>query len=231
LQRRIASITRWRNASPNRLNQRPATVEFSQWTNQRIIRRQLPPGRVTLSIFSRLRLLYLCHFSKPATDCPVYRAIRRHNARKIVELGIGSAQRAMRMIEVAGRTSSPEDIHYVGMDLFEGRAGSGQAALSLKEAHQLLRATGVRVQLVPGNPAESLIRLANSLHKVDLLILPGELDSAALARMWFFVPRMLHEQSVVMVENVQPDGQKVLRIKPRAEIDRMASGTATRRAA
>ena len=128
----------------------------------------------------------------------------------------------MRMIEVAGRTSSPEDIHYVGMDLFEGRAGSGQAALSLKEAHQLLRATGVRVQLVPGNPAESLIRLANSLHKVDLLIL--------LARMWFFVPRLLHERTQVFVESVQ-DGQKVLRIKPRAEIDRMASGTATRRAA
>ncbi len=184
-----------------------------------------------MSIFSHLRLLYLCHFSKPAADCPIYRAICRCDARKIVELGIGNAQRAMRMIEVAKRTSPPEDIHYVGMDLFEGRAGTGGTAFSLKEAHQLLRATGVRVQLVPGNPAESLIRLANSLHKVDLLIVPGELDSAALARMWFFVPRMLHERSVVLVENMQSDGQKMLRIKPRAEIDRMASGGTARRAA
>jgi hypothetical protein len=197
----------------------------------RIIRRQLPPRRVTLSIFSRLRLLYLCHFSKPAANCPIYRAIHRHNARKIVELGIGTAQRAMRMIEVATRTSSPENIHYVGMDLFEGRAGSGQTALSLKEAHQTLRATGVRVQLVPGNPSDSLIRLANSLGKVDLLIVPAELESASLARMWFFVPRILHERTQVFVESVQTDGQKVLRLKPRAEIDRMATGSATRRAA
>ena len=95
----------------------------------------------------------------------------------------------------------------------------------------MLRATGVRVQLVPGNPAESLIRLANSLGKVDLLIVPAELESAAAARMWFFVPRILHERSLVFVESVQSDGQKTLRIKPRAEIDRMASGGAARRAA
>jgi len=137
----------------------------------------------------------------------------------------------MRMIEVAKRTSPPEDIHYVGMDLFEGRGDADGAALSLKEAHQRLRATGVRVQLVPGNPAESLIRLANSLHKVDLLIVPSELESAAAARMWFFIPRMLHERSIVLVESVQSDGQKTVRIKPRAEIDRMAAGGAARRAA
>jgi hypothetical protein len=135
------------------------------------------------------------------------------------------------MIEVAQETSPPQDIHYVGMDLFEGRDGSHAPRISLKEAHQLLRATGVRVQLVPGNPSESLIRLANSLHKVDLLILPAELESAPSARTWFFVPRVLHERSLVFVEGVREDGRKTLRIKPRREIDRVASGTAIRRAA
>ena len=184
-----------------------------------------------MSIFSRLRLLHLCHCSRPAADRLIYRALRRHGARKIVELGIGDARRALRMIAVAKQTCLPPDIHYVGMDPFEGRDGSTGPSISLKAVHQLLRATGVRVQLVPGNPAEGLIRLANSLGKVDLLIVPAELASAPEARAWFFVPRILHERSLVFVEGVRDDGQKTLRIKPRAEIDRMASGTATRRAA
>ena len=184
-----------------------------------------------MSLISRLRLFYLCYFSKPAADRPIYRAIHRRGARKIVELGIGNARRAMRMIEVAQHTSSPQDIHYVGMDLFEGRVESGTPRISLKAAHQLLRATGVRVQLVPGNPSDSLIRLANSLRNVDLLVLPAELESAPLARTWFFVPRTLHQRSLVFVEGVRDDGRKTLRLKPPKEIDRVASGAVTRRAA
>jgi hypothetical protein len=184
-----------------------------------------------LSIFSQLRLLYLCYFSKPPADRPLYRAIRRQSARKIVELGVGDGCRALRMIEVARRTSSTTGLHYVGMDLFEGRPESATAALSLKTAHQLLRASGARVQLVPGNPADSLIRLANSLGKIDLLILPAELDSPASARLWFFVPRMLHERSLVYVEGRSADGQRLLRLKPRGEIDRLASAGVARRAA
>lgn len=135
------------------------------------------------------------------------------------------------MIEVAEKTSLPQNIHYVGMDLFEGRADSGAPRISLKAAHQLLRATGVRVQLVPGNPSESLIRLANSLGKVDLLILPAELESAPAARAWFFVPRILHERSLLFVEGLRADGRKTLRVKPRREIDRVTTGAVTRRAA
>ena len=85
------------------------------------------------------------------------------------------------MIEVAQRwASAPTDVHYVGLDLFEGQSEGGRPGSSLKEVHQLLRASGARVQLVPGNPPEELIRLANSLGKVDVLIVPAELDSTVV---------------------------------------------------
>jgi hypothetical protein len=186
---------------------------------------------VTLSIFSQLRLLYLCYFSKPIADRPVYRAIRRRRARKIVELGVGDGHRALRLIEVARRASSSADILYVGMDLFEGRSQSGGPGVALREVHQLLRTAGVRVQLVPGNPAEGLIRLANSLGKVDVLIVPAELDSPSFARMWFFVPRMLHERSQVFVQRLLGDGQPAFSTKPPDEINRLAAAGGTRRAA
>jgi hypothetical protein len=190
-----------------------------------------PPGRVTLPIFSQLRSLYLRYFSKPASDRPIYRAIRRHRMQKIVELGVGDGRRAMRMIEIARRASPQLDVHYVGMDLFEGRTESSGLGMSLKAAHQLLRGTGVRVQLVPGNPSDGLVRLANSLGKVDLLILPAELDSPEFARLWFFVPRMLHDDSVVFIDGPSDDGRRSLVTKPRHEIDRLATAGVGRRAA
>ena len=56
--------------------------------------------------------------------------------------GVGDACRALRMIEMAKQNCSPPDIHYVGMDLFEGRPGSDGPSISLKAAHQMLRAHG-----------------------------------------------------------------------------------------
>jgi hypothetical protein len=186
---------------------------------------------VTLSIIRQLRSVYLRYFSKPAADRPLYRAIGRHRIKKMVELGIGDASRAVRMIEMARHVSAASEICYVGMDPFEDRPATSGAGLHLKEAHQLLRATGVRFQLVPGNPFEQLMRMANALGKVDLLIVPAELDSPSQALVWFFVPRMLHEKTLVFVDDVSSDGQRLLRLKPRAEIDRLASAGRTHRAA
>ena len=184
-----------------------------------------------MSIINQLRLLYLCYFSKPTADRPVYRAIRRYRPRKIVELGIGDGHRASRMIELLGRVSTQADVHYVGMDPFEGRTQSSGPPISLKEVHQRLRTTGARIQLVPGNPSDSLIRLANSLGKIDLLIVPADLDSPTFARMWYFVPRMLHGRSLVYIDGRLPDGRRLLRWKPRREIDQLALLVFNRRAA
>jgi hypothetical protein len=135
------------------------------------------------------------------------------------------------MIEIARQSAPDAEIQYVGMDLFEARPQSDGPALSLKAAHQTLRGTGAKVQLVPGNPSDGLARMANSLGKVDLLIVPAELDSPSNARAWFFVPRMLHEQSLVFVEGVSADGQRQLRPKSRQEIAQLASAGQPRRAA
>ena len=186
---------------------------------------------MTLSILSHIRLIYSCYLSKPQSNRPVYQAIRRCHARKIVELGVASGQRALRMIEVAGLASPGQEIHYVGVDRFEDRLEADGPGLTLKAAHQLLRRDGVRVQLLPGDPAEILIREANSLGKVDLLIVPGHLDSPSFARAWFFVPRMLHERSLVFVERTVENGEKRLALKPREEIDALASAGLLRRAA
>ncbi len=184
-----------------------------------------------MSLIGQLRLFHFCYFSNPPATRPIYRAIRRSRALKIVELGIGDGSRAMRMIAVAKRASPDRDVEYCGLDRFEDQAGSAGPRLTLKGAHRLLGDAGVRVRLVPGDPTESIVRIANSLGKVDLLILPAELESPSIARVWFFVPRMLHRRSIVFIEREQPDGRHELDVMPRQTIDGLAAAGAVRRAA
>jgi hypothetical protein len=176
-----------------------------------------------LSSPSRLRLFYLLYLSKPASDRVIYREIRRHKARKIVELGIGAAQRSRRMIEMAAQFQPARDIHYTGIDLFEDRQGCEVPGISLKAAHQLLKPTGARIQLAPGAPHDGLARIANSLGKVDLIVLSPWPDAKCLASAWFYIPRLLHDQTVVLLETLQPGEETSLRMVDRAEIEMLAA--------
>ncbi len=184
-----------------------------------------------MSLIGKLRLFHACNFSNSPANRPIYRAIRRSCPRKIVELGIGDGSRALRMIAVAKLASPDRDVEYCGLDRFEDQAVSAGPRLTLKGAHRLLGDAGVRVRLVPGDPPESLVRIANSLGKVDLLILPGGLESPLMGRVWFFVPRMLHRRSIVFIEREQPDGRRELDVMPRQTIDGLAAAGTVRHAA
>jgi len=185
---------------------------------------------VTLSIFKTAKSLYLCYFSKPAAYRAIYRAIRRGDACKIVELGIGTGSRALRMIEVALSHVPREDVQYTGIDLFEARTNADGPGMSLKAAHQKLRETDAKIRLVPGDPLGSLVRIANSLGKIDLLIFSAGLDMS-YSRAWWFIPRLLHERTRVCVEERSDDGQSTLQWKSHAEINQLATAASIRRAA
>ena len=133
-------------------------------------RTRFSSGRTELSGPSRLRLLYLSRFSQPAIDRPIYRAIRQRPVEKIVELGIGDCQRTLRMLEIAGIHCPPAEICYAGIDLFETRRPGDGPPLTLKRAFQLLRATGARIRLIPGDPFTALSGAANLLAATDLLV-------------------------------------------------------------
>ena len=184
-----------------------------------------------MSLFGKLRLFYFCHFSKPRADRPIYRAICRRKARKIAELGIGDGGRALRMSDVAGLVSPGLDVRYIGFDRFEDRSDSAELRLTLKQAHRLMLAAGVRARLVPGEPSESLISVANTLGKIDLLILPAELESPSAARFWFFVPRLLDKDSIVLIERKGTDGERAYEVMSHPAIEKLAALGEVRRAA
>jgi hypothetical protein len=112
------------------------------------------------------------------------------------------------MIALALRHHRSEQVRYAGLDLFEARP-EGAPRLSLKAAHRLLSVTGAQVRLVPGDLRSGLLHSANTLTKTDLVVISSDVDQSLLESAWFYFPRMLHPDSVVMLElgNVRPSFQ------------------------
>lgn len=175
------------------------------------------------------RYLYLSYFSKPVCDRSLYKAIKKHQPRKILEIGISSTQRTLRMLDFAHRLAEGETLRYSAVDLFEARDKS-LPRLSLKEVHKQLKAAGVTPQLIPGDPAGALSRAANSLPETDLVLISAANDDAALAAAWFYFPRMLHADSLVLREVADAGGQGGLQ-PISAEQIRQLAGSNRRRAA
>lgn len=162
-----------------------------------------------MRFFSRLKLLYLTHFSKPIADRAIYRAIGRLRPKLILEIGVGSGSRALRMIGQLQLLDPTLELRYVGIDQFEARPKTEATHLTLKEAHSLLRATPAKVQVVPGDPLSALSRVANSLKDVDLVIVSHDQQGESLDRAWFFLPRTLHDKTLVLQEVSAGEGSKV----------------------
>jgi hypothetical protein len=181
---------------------------------------------------NRLKYLYLAYLSAPACDRQLYRLIRRRQIRNIVEIGIGQARRAQRMIAVAQSTPAACPARFTAIDLFESRGTPEQPGLTLKQAYRQLKATQAKVQVVPGDPRAALARVANTLMGTDLLVISADQDAESLSQAWFYVPRMLHAKSLVFIEEQQSGGKaRSLRLVSADEIRTLAAAHVSHRRA
>ena len=153
-----------------------------------------------MSMLKRMQKLHRCYLAKPVERRKLHRLIARGSLARIVELGVGDGARARGMIEVAACCLPRESIQYCGIDLFEAGSAAGEDSISLKDAYRLLKPTGARIQLVPGDPLGALARMGNQLTGTDLFLISSLVDVESLREAWYFVPRILHERSVVLIE-------------------------------
>ena len=156
---------------------------------------------------SFLKQLYYCYLSKPASNRLYYRMATQYEVKSVIEIGMTSLERSCRFIEIAHRFVE-EPIQYCGIDMFEA-GDQGQSKIGLKMAHVELKQTGAKVKLMPGDPFSCLSRSANLLSGADLLIIGGNVDAESMSRSWFYLPRLIHDESLVLIETMQ-DGQSVV---------------------
>ncbi|PQO48174.1 hypothetical protein [Blastopirellula marina] len=159
-------------------------------------------------------------FSKPDHQREIYDWIREHApVVKIVEIGLGNAKRAQELIEFSQKHSGGQRIEFLGIDMYEARTtGDG---IPLKTAHKTLNATGAKVQLVPGDGAMALPRVANAFRGVQLMIISADQDADSLRQGLSWIPRMLTEESVVLWEITDGKGNLSFRAYSQAEIEAM----------
>ncbi len=155
---------------------------------------------------SKLKYLYLVNLSSPAGERPIYKAVEQHRVRSIVEIGVGNGRRAQSMIQTALRNYPAAAIRYTGIDLFDARAAD-RPGMTLKEAHQLLRSAGVAYKLAPGDPRPTLARTANELFETDLVVVSRDYSPEDLEYIWYYIPRMLHGSSIVMLAQPGKKGE------------------------
>lgn len=163
-----------------------------------------------------LKYSYLAYLSQPSADRQIYRAIRRHRVHNILEIGVGYARRAQRMIAVASQCQPDAGIRYTGVDLFEDRPNN-DLAITFKLAYKLLKRLDAKVRLIPGDPFTALARMANSITNTDLIVIAADQDPESLSRAWSFFPRMIHDNSLVFQEYEQPGNRnsRFRRIEPK----------------
>lgn len=180
--------------------------------------------------FGWFRKLWLTQFSQPATERTIYQQLLRSKPKRVMELGLGTLGRTERLLALAGSLQTDGPLHYVGLDRFEGRLPTDPAGTSLKQAHQRLHKLA-SVQLVPGNIDASLSRLCNHLGTFDLLLISASNDERHLERSWFFIQRIVSEQTTILVElpasGSQPGAWKSI---DKARVNELASRTLLKRA-
>ena len=134
---------------------------------------------------------------KPVCDRAIYQQIKQRSISSIVEFGMDDGYRCENMIAVATKFSQ-ERIRYTGVDLFDARP---EDPLKLIEMHRLLKSTGAKTQLVPGDIGSVIPRIANSHLRTDLIIFSSGYDANQFAEVKMFLPRMLHASSLVMIQD------------------------------
>ena len=184
-----------------------------------------------MSAAKYINLIYNSYLSQPPSDRLIFKAIRRTRARRIVECGIGTTQRARRIIAAAQLLSPNQEIHYTGIDPFEARTSADGPGASLKLAHRQLSATGAKIKLIPGNPLSALAQAANTLGNTDILLISARQNPIEMSAAWFFVPRILHPGSMVLEEKALAGGKMSLKSIPLEEIAKRAGQTHRNRAA
>lgn len=152
-----------------------------------------------------LKYAYLAYLAKPVADRALYRLIKRERVCRIVELGIRSLPRVADLIATAQRFSPEAEIHYTAVDWFDMRP-SEMPPLKLIEAHRVLKSSGAKIRLLPGNPGHTLRDVANSLQKCDLILIGSSVTEEDFASAWFYLPRMCHARTNVLWASEQSVG-------------------------
>lgn len=147
---------------------------------------------------SWLQRLYWRYLSKPANERDLFLHVLENPISSILEIGIGSGERAKRVLPLCTKSEGVAQIRYAGVDPFES-ATAGQPHLNLKQAHRMLAELGVKAHLIPGEPQSALSRVVSLVQPSDLILIDGDWEngSDASKAIQTWLPRLSHSGTAI----------------------------------
>lgn len=129
--------------------------------------------------------------------------IRKHNCRKIMEIGVADGENAKSMVNVAIEKFPSEEVEYCGFDLFGGYNDS-----RIKQVKQKLQKTGCKFELFKGDSIETLPEMVENLPKMDLIFIDGGHSYETVKSDWENSKSLMHSETAVFFHNYDFSGPK-----------------------
>ena len=146
----------------------------------------------------------------------LFRLIRQHNSRRIVEIGVFDGNHGAQMIEAAMIQHKAADIHYYGFDLFEEMTAStfdtefSKVPLPMHAVDDKLSHTGANIDLIRGNTKETLPVFLDKLTDIDFIFIDGGHSVATIASDWGNLRQVMNERTVVVFDDYYIDAPPAL---------------------
>ncbi|MCC7380675.1 MAG: class I SAM-dependent methyltransferase [Deltaproteobacteria bacterium] len=162
------------------------------------------------SLANRLQkrvLKALFGFNKARRYQHLERIVHEIQPRRLMEIGCFRGENGRRMIDAALAHHPASEIEFFGFDLFEWldeeklEAEVSKRPPPLAEVRARLEGSGAKIRLVQGDTTETLPRLRAELPRMDLVFIDGGHSLATIASDWQNVEPLLHERSVVILDD------------------------------
>jgi predicted O-methyltransferase YrrM len=120
--------------------------------------------------------------------------IRKHQCRRILEIGVYSGENAVSMVEAAlENVAIPGEVAYYGFDYFWDA--------SAKRVGRKLAALGCTYELFEGDTLDTLPLAVESLPKMDLVFIDAGKSFREATSDWEHAERLFHDGTAVFVHN------------------------------
>ena len=119
------------------------------------------------------------------------RLVKPLQVASVLEISVGDGSRA---VEVLAALRNRAPVRYVAIDQFEMAGGE----TTLKAFHRKMRTNDIRPQVFPEPIDRGLVRVANTVGAVDLVIIAAEPANWQTPETLSLLARVLHDQTTVL---------------------------------
>lgn len=156
-------------------------------------------------VFRPLYAPIINKYKAPKRYHHLYDSIREIKAARILEIGVWTGNRALKMIETAKEYNS--NVEYFGFDLFHDldeekyREELSKRPPTKEEVALRLSQSGAKVSLYKGDTCQTLPEIAPRLKAVDFAFIDGGHSIKTIENDWNYVSGLMKENTIVIFDD------------------------------